>query len=222
MSHELRTPLNAIIGYSELQEEDALAAGNTAAADDLRKIRAAGKHLLSLINDVLDLSKIEAGRMRLEIGPVRVSTLIDEVVELLQPLLARGANQLRVDVDVGNRIIESDALRLRQILFNLLSNACKFTERGTITLSAHCDGERVRFSVRDTGAGLAPEELKTLFQPFVQAESVGRKNEGTGLGLALSRRFCELLGGKLDATSAQGQGSEFFFWVPVNSLPPKQ
>jgi signal transduction histidine kinase len=222
MSHELRTPLNAIIGYSELQEEDALAAGNTTAADDLRKIRTAGKHLLSLINDVLDLSKIEAGRMTLEIGPVRVSTLIEEVLELIQPLLARGGNRVCIDVDVGDLVINSDGLRLRQILFNLLSNACKFTERGVITVGARVENDRVRFSVRDTGVGLTADELKNLFQPFVQAGSVGKKHEGTGLGLVLSRRFCELLGGGMDATSVKGQGSEFLFRVPLESLPPKQ
>lgn len=219
MSHELRTPLNAIIGYSEILQEDAQERADKTAVADLRKIVTAGHHLLSLINDVLDLSKIEAGKMQLAPETFTVRALVDDVLTLVEPLLEKGRNRLEVRSDIKSAAIHTDPIRLRQILFNLLSNACKFTRDGTIAVSVshhdHNNQAGFEFSVRDTGAGIAPEDLAQLFQPFVQADSVGRKHEGTGLGLALCRRFCEMMGGNISASSTIGQGSEFRFWLPV-------
>jgi len=223
MSHELRTPLNAIIGYSEMLDEEATADGNHTASGDLRKIRAAGQHLLSLINDVLDLSKIEAGKMQIELHTFEVRDLIDDTLLMIEPLLKRNNNRLVRDITVTGLQIHSDPVRIRQVLFNLLSNACKFTQDGTITISVALgtgtDNNRIFFSLRDTGTGMAPADLEKLFQPFVQADSVGRKHEGTGLGLALCRRFCEMMGGQIAATSTRGQGSEFSFWLPIDIRP---
>ncbi|MBI3775809.1 MAG: hypothetical protein HY273_09705 [Gammaproteobacteria bacterium] len=222
MSHELRTPLNAIIGYSEILEEDALAVGNESARADLQKILGAGRHLLALINDVLDLSKIEAGKMQLELTTFDLGALIDESLVMIEPLLTRGENRLQKDLSVDGLMMYSDPMRIRQVLFNLLSNASKFTQNGTITISAKrgaaMHSDRVMFSVRDTGPGMASEDLARLFQPFVQAESVGHRQEGAGLGLALCHHFCELMGGEIHATSVPGEGAELSFWLPVTVL----
>ncbi len=221
MSHELRTPLNAVIGYSEMLAEDFAADGNSSAVADLYKIRGAGHHLLALINDILDLSKIEAGKMQLTLSRFDLRSLVDDTLVFVQPLLARGENRLETHLDVDGVTLHSDPVRVRQVLFNLLSNACKFTRNGTITVAAHCDHAthpaRVTFSVRDTGGGINPDELEQLFQPFVQAASVGKTHEGTGLGLALCRRFCTLMGGEIRAVSERGRGSEFSFWIPLDA-----
>jgi len=221
MSHELRTPLNAIIGYSELLAEDAAAQSNTEVLADLNKIRGAGKHLLSLIDDVLDLSKIEAGKMQLAPTDFDLRGLVDVTLVYLQPMLARGKNRLETRLEIDGVVMHSDPIRVRQVLFNLLSNACKFTRHGVITVSARRDRtvqpERVLFSVRDTGEGITAENLVQLFQPFVQATTAGRMHDGTGLGLALCRRFCELMGGEINVVSELGKGSEFSFWLPVNA-----
>lgn len=218
MSHELRTPLNAIIGYSALLEEDAAEHGDDAAAKDLRKIAAAGHHLLTLINDVLDLSKIEAGKMLLQPDTFVVRSLVDETLVLIEPLLAKGNNRLEVQVSTGDSPMHADPVRIRQILFNLISNACKFTRDGTITVSVAPRAQKgnpgFEFGVRDTGPGMAADDLTQLFRPFVQAASVGRQHEGTGLGLVLCRRFCQMMGGEISASSTLGQGSEFRFWLP--------
>lgn len=221
MSHELRTPLNAIIGYSEILAEDAGTAGNSKAVADLLKIRGAGRHLLSLIDDVLDLSKIEAGKMGLTPSEFNLRRLVDDTLHFVQPLLARSSNRLETHLAIDDVTMHSDPVRVRQVLFNLLSNACKFTRGGVITVSARSDAsahpKRILFSVRDTGDGIAANDLEQLFQPFVQAKTLGRKHDGTGLGLALCRRFCELLGGEIHAVSEYGKGSEFSFWLPVDT-----
>lgn len=221
MSHELRTPLNAIIGYSELLVESAAAKGDSDAVPDLLKIRGAGRHLLSLIDDVLDLSKIEAGKTELTPCDFNLRKLVDDTLVFVQPMLVRGNNRLETQLAIDGVTMHSDPVRVRQVLFNLLSNACKFTQRGLITVSAQRDAtahpERVLFSVRDTGDGVAAEDLVQLFQPFVQAKTLGRKHDGTGLGLALCRRYCELMGGEIHAVSEYGKGSEFSFWLPVDT-----
>ena len=221
MSHELRTPLNAIIGYSELLVEDLGAQNNNNAVSDLKKICGAGRHLLTLIDDVLDLSKVEAGKIQLSPTDFDLSGLVHDTLLFVQPMLARGNNRLVTQLAIDGVVMHSDPVRVRQVLFNLLSNACKFSHRGVITVSAHRDStaqpERVLFSVRDTGQGISAENLEQLFQPFVQAKTIGRKHEGTGLGLALCRRFCELMGGEINVESEIGKGSEFSFWLPVNA-----
>ena len=220
MSHELRTPLNAIIGYSEMLEEDAEAAGQKPFVADLQKIRSAGKHLLGLINDVLDLSKVEAGKMKLFLETFDVPNLVEEVVATAQPLVEKTSNELEVSVapDVGQ--IREDVTKVRQVLLNLLSNAAKFTEKGTISLDVAREtdvtGSWVVFRVRDTGIGMTPDQTAKLFQAFTQADgSTMRKYGGTGLGLALSRKFCVMMGGDINVESAPGKGSTFTVRLPI-------
>ncbi len=220
MSHELRTPLNAIIGYSEMLQEEASDLGQQPLIPDLRKINAAGKHLLELINGVLDLSKIEAGRMDLYIETFSVPTLVAEIIAVIQPLADRNSNRVEARCEPELRDMRADLTKVRQALFNLLSNACKFTERGTVSLAARRergDGEDVVvFDVTDTGIGMTEEQLARLFQEFTQAEaSTSRRYGGTGLGLALSRRLCRLMGGDVTVTSAPGHGSTFTIRVPL-------
>jgi signal transduction histidine kinase/DNA-binding response OmpR family regulator len=220
MSHELRTPMNAIIGYSEMLLEEVEDLGQKEFAPDLQKIRAAGKHLLALINDILDLSKVESGKMTLYLESFDVGTLLDEVVATIQPLVERRGNRLEV---VGAReggTLRADLTKVRQTLFNLLSNAAKFTERGVIRLEAgrHADGGRewITFRVTDSGIGMTPEQMARLFQPFTQADAAtARTYGGTGLGLAISRRFCRLMGGDVTVESTPGRGSTFTVTLPV-------
>jgi PAS domain S-box-containing protein len=220
MSHELRTPLNAILGYSEMLQEEAADLGQDDFIPDLRKIHSAGKHLLNLINDVLDLSKIEAGKMQLFLETFDVPTLIDEVVSTTAPLIDRKANtlEIRCPRDVGT--MHADVTKVRQTLFNLLSNASKFTEQGVIRLVVE-RGDRqgvdtFTFSVQDTGIGMTPEQLGKLFQAFSQADaSTTRKYGGTGLGLAISRRFCQMMGGDIVVTSEYGKGTTFSVHLPA-------
>ena len=220
MSHELRTPLNAIIGYSEMLHEEAEELGHDAFLPDLVKIREAGKHLLSLINDILDLSKIEAGKMDVLIEDFEVADLIAQVQSVIEPLMAKNANTLVVDCTPDLGAMRSDQTKLRQNLFNLLSNAAKFTERGRITLAVRRivrDGDDLlEFRVSDTGIGMTAEQLGRLFQAFAQAEaSTSRDYGGTGLGLAITRHFCRMLGGDVAAESAPGQGSTFTIVLPA-------
>jgi PAS domain S-box-containing protein len=217
MSHELRTPLNAIIGYSEMLQEDAAEHGDGAAVPDLQKIHAAGKHLLALINDVLDLSKIEAGKMELHVETFALAPLLEQVTTTVRPLVAKNGNrlELRTAPDLGS--MQSDETRVRQVLLNLLSNASKFTERGLITLEAERDGATIVLQVRDTGIGMTAEQQARLFQAFSQAEaSTAAKYGGTGLGLAISRRFCQLMGGDVTVASEPGKGSTFTVRLPVD------
>jgi signal transduction histidine kinase/ActR/RegA family two-component response regulator len=216
MSHELRTPLNAVIGYSEMIEEEAVEGGHQQYVPDLRKIRAAGRHLLSLINSVLDLSKVEAGKMELQLETFEIPWLVEEVAGTVQPLAQKQGNRLDVRCPPGIGSLHTDVVKLRQALLNLLSNACKFTEAGTVTLAVDRSAEWIRFQVRDTGIGMTDEQQAKLFQPFTQADSaVARKYGGTGLGLAISRRFCQLMGGDVTVESAPGQGSTFTVRLPV-------
>ena len=220
MSHELRTPLNAIIGYSEILEEDARDSGASENVRDLKRIQAAGKHLLSLINDVLDLSKIEAGKMALHLETFAVGPMIEEMITTLQPAAERNANRLVLRMAGDLDSMHADVTKVRQILFNLLSNACKFTEQGTVTLEVerHRQGsdERLIFRVSDTGIGMTPEQQSKLFQSFAQADSsTARKYGGTGLGLAISQRFTHMMRGELHVASTSGLGSVFTLELPA-------
>jgi len=223
MSHELRTPLNAIIGYSEMLEEEAEDAGQAAFVPDLQKIRAAGRHLLALINDILDLSKIEAGKLELFAEPFEVRTVVHEVATTIQPLVEKNANRLEVRCDDGVGAMHSDLTRCRQVLLNLLSNACKFTKGGTITLAAsreRSDGaspDTLVLQVADSGIGMTPEQLGRLFEAFSQADaSTSRNYGGTGLGLAITRRFCRMMGGDVTVESEAGKGSTFTVRLPAS------
>jgi signal transduction histidine kinase/DNA-binding response OmpR family regulator len=227
MSHELRTPLNAIIGYSEMLQEEAEDIGQQALKPDLEKIHGAGKHLLGLINDVLDLSKIEAGKMTLYLEDFDLSKLVGEVAATVQPLVGRNGNRLEVGcpADIGK--MRADVTKVRQTLFNLLSNASKFTEKGTIRLEVSRwkmeDGSsrEVQFRVSDTGIGMTPEQLARLFQAFTQADaSTSRRYGGTGLGLVISRKFCQMMGGDISVESGHGKGSTFTVTLPREVQEP--
>ncbi|MEG4484790.1 ATP-binding protein [Microcoleus sp. D2_18a_B4] len=214
MSHELRTPLNAIIGYSEMLQEEARESGLEEIIPDTQKIYSAGKHLLTLINDILDLSKIEAGRMELYLEKFDLCNLIEEVVATLHPLVEKNHNQLQVSCSETLGVMYADLTKVRQILFNLLSNALKFTEGGTVLLSATRepagDSDWVYLQVSDTGIGMSAEQQQGLFQPFIQGDaSTTRKYGGTGLGLAISRLFCQMMGGDITVESELDVGSTF-------------
>ncbi len=225
MSHELRTPLNAILGYSEMLQEEAQEQGWSSLSRDLRRIHAAGTHLLTLINDILDLSKIEAGKMELYLEPFDVVGLVDHVVTTVRPLVEKNANTLVVERGPSLGLMYSDQTRVKQVLFNLLSNAAKFTVEGTIRIAvmreADADGSWLRFSVSDTGIGMTSAQLAILFADFTQADaSTTRKYGGTGLGLALCRRFSAMLGGTIRVTSSYGVGSTFTVSLPVGVIGP--
>jgi PAS domain S-box-containing protein len=227
MSHELRTPLNAIIGYSEMLEEEAAEQGHDGYVPDLQKIRSAGRHLLALINDVLDLSKIEAGKMELHLETFELRPAIDAVAATVTPLIEKNGNTLRLELADGLGAMRADVTRVRQVLFNLLSNASKFTERGTITLRAgrehRTGGDAIVMTVEDTGIGMTPEQLGRLFQAFSQAEtSTSKKYGGTGLGLAISRMFCEMMGGEITVASTPGKGTAFTVRLPVEVRDPAE
>lgn len=235
MSHELRTPLNAIIGYSEMLEEELGATGQQELIPDLQKIHAAARHQLGLINDILDLSKIEAGKMTLFLEDIDVAKMIEDVATTLQPLMAKNANRLVVDCPPTVGRIRADVTKVRQILFNLLSNACKFTQNGEIMLRAarspdpvagtspparaegSLSAETLVLTVADTGIGMSSEQLSKLFQAFSQADaSTTRRFGGTGLGLAITRKFCQMMGGDLTVQSEMGKGSTFTVTLPAH------
>ena len=225
MSHELRTPMNAIIGYSEMLIEEANDMGQDEFVPDLKKIHSAGKHLLGLINDVLDISKIEAGKMTLYIEEVAVSSLVTEVAATIQPLIEKNQNKLVIVCPVEIETFRADVTKVRQTLFNLLSNAAKFTHAGTITLTVASKQDEMRdwitFCVSDTGIGMTSDQLGKLFQAFVQADaSTTRKYGGTGLGLAISRKFCQLMGGDITVISEAGKGTSFTAKIPVRVEDP--
>jgi signal transduction histidine kinase len=222
MSHELRTPLNAIIGYGEMLQEDAALLTREQMTNDLRRITAAGKHLLGLINELLDLSRIEAGKMTVHVERFDIATVLREVAYTARPLVERQGNRLELHAAEAGAM-RADITKFRQILLNLLSNAAKFTRDGTITLSVARERdeaiggrEQVVARVADTGIGMTAEQLGRLFQPFVQASgSTVRDHGGTGLGLALTRRLCRLMGGDITAESEPGRGTTFTVRLPA-------
>src|ERR1700730_224017 len=221
MSHELRTPLNAIIGYSEMLEEEARDSQDADHIRDLQKIQFAGKHLLSLINDVLDLSKIEAGKMPLHLETFDVRLMVSEIITTLQPAIEKNKNTLRVRVADEVSAMRADVTKVRQILFNLLSNACKFTDHGTIGLDVDRKLENgqdwIRFQVSDTGIGIASKQRDNLFKEFAQADtSIARKYGGTGLGLAISYKFVQLIKGGFGVESELGKGAIFTAELPAH------
>jgi signal transduction histidine kinase len=223
MSHELRTPLNAIIGVSEMLREDAEAAKQD--LEPLDRVLGAGRHLLALINDILDLSKIEAGRMELNLASFSLAPVIDDVVKTIEPLATKNGNQVAVQCDGEIGTMRADQMRLRQALLNLMSNANKFTERGTITINARYrqenGGDWITLAVTDTGIGMTPKQMGKLFQEFSQASSsTASKYGGTGLGLVISRRFCQMMGGDITVESEVGRGSVFTIRLPRRTDPP--
>jgi signal transduction histidine kinase len=227
MSHELRTPLNAIIGYSEMLQEQAEDDGHPDYIPDLKKIHTAGHHLLSLINAVLDLSKIEAGKTELFLEDVSIKKTVDDVIALTQPLVQKNHNTLTLTGEPDAGTMHADALKLRQILFNLLGNACKFTSNGHVELNVQhaltpTSEPAIQFTIRDSGIGMTPEQCAKLFQPFTQAESsTTRKFGGTGLGLSITKSFAELMGGNVRVESEPNKGSAFIVTLPmvVHELP---
>lgn len=225
MSHELRTPLNAIIGYSEMLQEDANDKGDLEPVEDLKKIEAAGRHLLGLINDILDLSKIEAGKMEVYVESVDIEALVNEVVSIVRPLAEKNGNCLEVnfqDDDLG--VFSSDETKVKQCLLNLMSNANKFTSNGRVTISVARDaGGCVIFTVSDTGLGMTQEQLGRLFQAFSQADaSTTKRFGGTGLGLAITKHFCTALGGDISVKSIPGAGSTFQIRLPDHQAPTEK
>jgi len=226
MSHELRTPMNAILGYSEMLIEEAEDLGQASFIPDLKKIHAAGKHLLALINDILDLSKIEAGKMTVFPEKFDITAMVNEVVATIQPLVQKKNNRLEVICPADLGTMRTDLTKVRQTLFNLLSNASKFTENGALKLEvcrvAESDGTWVVFAVSDTGIGMTPQQMGKLFQAFTQADaSTTRKFGGTGLGLAISRKFCQMMGGDITVRSEPGKGSTFSARLPAEAPEPK-
>ncbi|MBL8114377.1 MAG: MASE1 domain-containing protein [Acidobacteria bacterium] len=220
MSHELRTPLNAIIGYSEILNEQIRELGQAQLLPDVEKVEGAAHHLLGLINGILDLSKIEAGKLELAPETFPVRSLLDDVVSTVRPLVARRRNTLALALEEPLGEVHQDGMRVRQILFNLLSNSCKFTEDGTVTLGAARSGDALVLTVEDTGIGLSEAQLAKLFQPFVQAEATtARRYGGTGIGLALSRRLARQMGGDITVNSAPARGTKMTVTLPVTLAP---
>lgn len=217
MSHELRTPLNAIIGYAEVLRDDLTAAGLERSIEDIGWIYSSSKQLLELINSLLDLSKIEAGKMDLDVHAFDLRKLLREVEATLQPLADKQNNQFSVQLDETIGLVRSDSTKLRQCLLNLGSNACKFTENGFVQLSARVEGDELIFELSDTGIGMSEEDLSRLFQPFTQSDSsTTRRFGGTGLGLALVKRFTEMLGGSIEVSSDVGFGTTFTMRLKQN------
>lgn len=220
MSHELRTPLNAIIGYAEMLQELAAEDGQQTYLPDLARIEAAARHQLSLVNDILDLSKVEAGKVTLLVEEFDISRLVQEVAATVQPLVAKNRNRLEVECSPNLGVMQSDMTKIRQSLFNLVSNACKFTTDGAIRLCVRrtetSAAPWIHFSISDTGIGMTEEQQQRLFQAFTQAEAdTYKKYGGTGLGLALTKRFGELLGGDITVQSRLGEGTRFELALPV-------
>ncbi|MGB1277457.1 MAG: sensor histidine kinase, partial [Nannocystaceae bacterium] len=216
MSHELRTPLNSILGYTELILEESGERGETESHDDLDRVLRAGRHLLEVISDILDLSKIEAERIELMVDEFSVRELLERVVEATAPAISANDNTFAFDPPGGLGTMRSDQLRLRQILLNLLSNAAKFTRHGTITLGAARVGQRIRFVIQDTGIGMTAADLERIFDAFAQVDgSATRRFGGTGLGLTISQNLAMLMGGGITVDSKFGKGSRFTVELPL-------
>ena len=216
MSHELRTPLNAIIGYSEMLMEEAEDDELDNYVQDLSKVHSSGEHLLSLINEILDLSKIEAGKMEMYIEEFDFNIHLDQIEATAKPLIEKNNNKFVIDKPNDIKNLTNDQTKLRQILFNMLSNAAKFTKDGVVTLAVSNYGDKVRFAVSDTGIGMNPEQLGKVFEEFTQAESSTSKNYGgTGLGLPISKKIAEMMGGIMEVESEEGKGTTFSITIPV-------
>ena len=223
MSHELRTPLNAILGFVQIMRLEAQRDGAERQLEDLGRIDAAGKHLLTVISNLLDFSKIEQGKMKLEIIDLKVADLAREVAGIVRPLADERGNQLELDLSTLERhgadgfgSMRSDPGKLRQILFNLLANAVKFTENGHVRFAVTATADGFRFDIEDNGIGIDPEHLEIIFEPFRQAESsTTRRFGGTGLGLVVSRQLAQLLGGDIAVASEPGRGSTFTVELPA-------
>ncbi|MEO8561500.1 MAG: ATP-binding protein [bacterium] len=226
MSHELRTPLNAIIGYSDLLIEEAEELNAMDLVPDLDKIRSSGKHLLGLINAVLDLSKIEAGKMEISLETFDVADVVMAAAAMVRPMVEKNGNTLEISIQEDIGMMRADLTRVRQILLNLLSNASKFTTAGRVSLTATRGTlhgrEEIVFTVHDTGIGMTPEQITRLFRPFTQADpSTTRKYGGTGLGLSITQRFCQLMNGSIEVESEPGVGSTFAARIPVLVTEPR-
>jgi signal transduction histidine kinase len=220
MSHELRTPMNAIIGYSEMLLEEAQASKQDSYVSDLLKIHSSAVHLLSLINEILDLSKIEAGKMELFLEDIHLPTVIDEITNTVQPIVDKNTNKLSIDCSEMIPMVKADLIKLRQILLNLLSNAGKFTHGGeinfTVSMENTLETEWIVFKVSDTGIGMSKDQVDKVFDAFTQADnSTTRKYGGTGLGLTITKKFCEMMGGKISIESVPAVGSVFIVKLPA-------
>ena len=216
MSHELRTPLNAIIGYSEMLMEEAEDDELETYAEDLEKIHSSGEHLLTLINDILDLSKIEAGKMDLHIEEFEFEKHLTQIEATGKPLVEKNGNQFILDNNVSIKKLRNDQTKLRQILFNMLSNAAKFTKKGAVTLRINTFEDNIKFAVTDTGIGMNDEQLGKIFDEFTQAKSSTSKDYGgTGLGLPISKKMTEMMGGIMEVESEEGKGTTFSITIPV-------
>jgi signal transduction histidine kinase len=227
MSHELRTPLNAIIGLTDMLVNNAPRFGTEKALEPLRRVHRAGTHLLALINDILDLSKIEAGRMELNLEKFALAPVIEDVAKTIEPMATKNGNRLVIDCPADLGTIHADQTRVRQSLLNLASNASKFTEKGSVTIAARQGQENGRgwitLVVSDTGIGMTAEQIGKLFQEFSQASSTtASKYGGTGLGLVISRRFCQMMGGDITVKSEPGRGSTFTIRLPRIVEAPKE
>lgn len=218
MSHELRTPLNAILGYSDLIQDEASELGYEDIIPDLARIQTAANHLLHTISNVLDLAKIEAEKIDITLQPVDIAAMLREVEAVISPIFIKGDNQFSTFCPSGIGSVLADSAKLKQSLFNLLSNACKYTTHGTISLSVSRDGEWVNFAVKDSGIGIPPNRHEHIFQPFQQADDANtREFDGTGLGLPIAKAYCTMMGGRIHLESAPGQGSTFTIQIPANS-----
>ncbi len=216
MSHELRTPLNAIIGFSQVLRDGLFGEVNAKQEEYLDDILTSGNHLLALINDVLDLSKVEAGQVQLELAPFSIEDALERGVSMVREQATRNGVQVTLHANGGLDVVTGDERRIRQVIFNLLSNAVKFTPAGgSVDVNATQANGEVRVAVADTGPGIADDDLGRIFEEFQQTEAGARQHEGTGLGLALSRRFVEMHGGRIWCDSEVGEGSTFVFTLPA-------